>query len=150
MGLIASGASAYAQQSLQTAGGMATGPGGTASYSMGQVAYLTASGPGGTATPGTQQPFEILVLATKFPRLVGMACTTFPNPTADGLTLQIEDKLARNLTWRLTDLAGKELLSQRVAGELTPISLVEFPAGAYLLSVISQAQEIKAFKIIKH
>lgn len=142
--------SANAQQSIQAAGGLAIGTGGTASYSVGLVAYRDATGPGGTATPGPQQPFEIFVLATKFPRLIGLECTSYPNPTAGLITLQIDDKLARNLTWRLTDLTGKELLSQRVAGPLTPISLAGLPAGAYVLAVISQAQEIKAFKIIKH
>lgn len=140
---------AEAQSSVQAAGGLATGPGGTASYAVGLVAHRSATGPGGTVTPGPHQPFEIFVLATKFPRLIGMECTSYPNPTADGVTLQIDDKLARNLTWRLTDLAGRELLTQRVVGPLTPISLAAFPAGAYLLAVISQAQEIKAFKIIK-
>ena len=43
---------AYAQQAVPASGGNATGSGGTASYTVGQVGYVTASGAGGTSQQG--------------------------------------------------------------------------------------------------
>lgn len=45
-----------AQQGNVTAGGVATGAGGSASYSIGQLDYLSASGSGGSLNQGLQQP----------------------------------------------------------------------------------------------
>lgn len=44
-----------AQSSINTAGGEATGSGGTVSYSVGQAFYTVPSGTGGTLTEGVQQ-----------------------------------------------------------------------------------------------
>jgi len=48
-----------AQQNTIAAGGLATGSGGTASYSIGQIDYITATGSGGTASQGVQQPYKL-------------------------------------------------------------------------------------------
>ena len=151
--LVAGGMSlsrAQAQSSVQAAGGTATGIGGTVSYTVGLPAYTVANGPGGTVTTGPQQPFEILVLSAASPALATVECTVYPNPTVETLTLRVDEKLARGLTWRLTDLGGRRLLHQSITGALTPISLQKFAAGAYLLAVTNQVGESKTFKIIKH
>ena len=48
-----------AQQSPTATGGEATGTGGTASYSVGQVVYTTNTGTNGSMAQGVQQPYEI-------------------------------------------------------------------------------------------
>ena len=48
-----------AQESPTAAGGEATGSGGTASYSIGQVVYTTNTGTNGSVAQGVQQPFVI-------------------------------------------------------------------------------------------
>jgi hypothetical protein len=50
-----------AQQTVPATGGIATGSGGTVSYTVGQVADTTQTGSGGTVTQGVQQPFEIWI-----------------------------------------------------------------------------------------
>ena len=140
----------YAQQGIQAAGGTGRGPGGTVSYSLGQVAYLTASVPGGTSTPGAQQPFELLVLGTKSNARIELESSTYPNPTTGLLTLRIDEKVTRQLTWHLQDLSGRQLLSGRVSGPDTTVPLTEFAAGTYLLVVRRAGQELKTFKILKH
>ena len=50
---------AHAQQNTVAVGGVATGIGGTASYSIGQIDYITATGVGGTASQGLQQVYRL-------------------------------------------------------------------------------------------
>lgn len=54
-------AALQAQQTVPATGGVATGSGGTVSYTVGQVADTTQTGSGGTVTQGVQQPFEIWI-----------------------------------------------------------------------------------------
>ena len=49
--------SGLAQTSVNAAGGEATGPGGQASYALGQVFFTTIGGNGTTASQGVQQPY---------------------------------------------------------------------------------------------
>lgn len=151
--LLASGlglARIYAQEGVRAAGGLATGAGGTASYSVGQLAYLTGNGPGGTFSPGVQHPFEIIVLSTALNVDVDLTSSVYPNPTAKSLTLQIKGRLIYGMTWRLTDLSGRRLLYQRINSESTQILLADLAVGAYLLTVSNTKQDIKTFKIIKY
>lgn len=53
--------SLQAQQTVPATGGIATGSGGTVSYTVGQAVYTTQTGSGGTITQGVQQPFEIWI-----------------------------------------------------------------------------------------
>lgn len=45
----------YAQQNIVASGGQATGAGGTVSYSIGQMDYISVTGAGGSITQGVQQ-----------------------------------------------------------------------------------------------
>ena len=51
--------SANAQQNTVGTGGTAIGSGGSVSYSIGQLDYITASGSGGSASQGMQQVFKV-------------------------------------------------------------------------------------------
>ena len=54
-----------AQESINTTGGNATGDGGSASYSIGQMVYTTTTGDDGSVAQGVQQAFEIYVLGVE-------------------------------------------------------------------------------------
>ena len=53
---------ALAQSKAVTSGNTATGTAGSATYTVGQVAYKSFSGTNGSATQGVQHPFEISTL----------------------------------------------------------------------------------------
>lgn len=53
---------ALAQSNAVTSGNTATGTAGSATYTVGQVAYKSFSGTNGSATQGVQHPFEISTL----------------------------------------------------------------------------------------
>ena len=74
------------QESINTSGQNATGTGGSASYSLGQVVYTTYSGTNGSVAQGVQQPYEIsVVLGIEYTN-INLIMTVSPNPTKDLLT----------------------------------------------------------------
>ena len=82
----------FGQQAVVTAGAEATGTGGTVSYSVGQVVYQTHASTSGSVAEGVQQPYEISVLSsTKDVAGISLTCSVYPNPTADYLTLKVEN-----------------------------------------------------------
>jgi hypothetical protein len=53
---------------------------------------------------------------------------------------------------RLYDINGTQLLQQTISGNQTTIAMQQYPAGTYIMTVVSQSQSptvIKSFKIIK-
>jgi len=147
---MAAGPPAMAQQSLNASGGNATGAGGTASYSVGQLAYTSATGTGGSATAGVQQAIEIFVSTKEELESIRLSASAFPNPVESDLTLQITDMKWRDLSYELIDLSGKTLLTSSVKGETTKIPFSNQVVGTYTLRVVQGNNEIKSFKILKN
>ncbi|MGD0341661.1 MAG: hypothetical protein ABSA76_08155, partial [Bacteroidales bacterium] len=52
----------HAQSTITTSGGNASGSGGSASYTIGQVVYSTITGTNGSSAQGVQQPYEISII----------------------------------------------------------------------------------------
>jgi hypothetical protein len=79
-----------AQESANSSGSVATGIGGTAAYSIGQVVYTTNTGSSGSVAQGVQHVYEIISVGIKEPEC-NISLTAFPNPINDNLTIQITD-----------------------------------------------------------
>lgn len=140
----------YSQESSVTAGGEAVGSGGTASYSIGQVFYITNFSENHSEAQGVQQPYEISIVASIDQLEFNLNLSAFPNPTSDFLTLQIDDNYPDNLKFNLFDSHGRLLSVQQINNERTEINMQSFPPAVYFLSVLQNNREIKTFKIIKH
>lgn len=138
-----------AQAGIRAAGGLATGTGGRASYSVGQLATAVARGPGGTLNPGVQQPLLVKVLSTASQASIQLESSVYPNPAPALLHLRVASPVPAGLAWCLTDLNGRQLLRQPLTEPITAVSLADFAAGAYLLIVSGDARALKTFKIIK-
>jgi hypothetical protein len=140
-----------AQESKSTAGGNATGSGGTASYSVGQVVYTTNTGTNGSVAQGIQQPYEISVLLG-VPEVKGisLAFQVYPNPATDYLRLTIKEYDTSNLGYQLYDLNGKLLEKKNFSTNEITISMQNRVQGTYFLKVLDKQKEVKTFKIIKH
>jgi hypothetical protein len=139
-----------AQESPTAAGGEATGTGGTASYSVGQVVYTTATGTNGSVAQGVQQPYEIseVLSSPDFSELV-KDLKIFPNPTTDVLTLSMSNATNLALDYQIVDMNGKVILTQKSIGNETNITVSSFPSAIYFLKITNQNKEVKTFKIIK-
>ncbi|MFB6318396.1 T9SS type A sorting domain-containing protein [Saccharicrinis sp. FJH54] len=138
-----------AQETIVPVGSNATGSGGSASYSIGQMVYKTKSSSDYSLSEGVQQPFEISVL-TKNNELLenDIELKVFPNPATDLVTLSLKENDIKDLTYKLYNLKGKLLQSKIITGT-TNISFKELSPSTYLLKVIVKEEEYMTFKIIK-
>lgn len=141
---------AQAQESVNTTGGDATGSGGTAAYSVGQVVYTTNTGASGTVSQGVQQAYEIFTVGIKETEL-NISLSVFPNPTMDNLTLQISDYNNEKLSYQLFDIQGKQLSNGQIVAQQTQINMNSLPTATYFINVVNQEnKKVQSFKIIKN
>lgn len=142
--------SIYSQESTSTSGGVATGSGGSSSYSVGQLVYTTNTGSNGSIAQGSQQSFEISTLSN--PELTGLTleAVTYPNPTTDYIILQLKDANLSGLTYTMYDIQGKKITKGQVLQDKTQIPMLRLEMGTYILKVNQNNKELKTFKIIKN
>ena len=142
--------SIHAQQATLSSGGNATGSGGSISYSIGQIDYVMATGATGSVSQGLQQPFEISILSGNEFTQISLEMMVYPNPTTSYVNLMIENYDFQNLNFQLFDLAGKQILNEKITSSETKIDLNNLSKNVYLLQVMNQTSTIKTFKIIKN
>lgn len=140
-----------AQESINAAGGDATGTGGSASYSVGQLVYTTNTGTNGSASHGVQQAYEISEI-TEVNDVIGinLSVSAFPNPTTDYLNLEVDNNNGSSVKYQLFNISGKLLESKSFETMQTKIYMKNFAPAVYFLKVIENNKEIKTFKIIKN
>lgn len=148
--LLACAITINAQTSINSSGGKATGSGGSASYSVGQVFNQTYSSTSGTVSEGVQQPIELMATGVDNIQSFLQAFAVYPNPVKQYLHLQKKQEDGINTTYRLIDLNGKILKSGKVTSNLQTIDLQGFAASVYFLEFIQPNKKPQTFKIIKH
>ena len=138
-----------AQQTTTAAGGEATGSGGTQSYSVGQVVYAATSNSSGSINEGVQQPFDI---ATLIPdnKTIHLTYSVYPNPTLSVLNLNVGNTITDNLFFELYDVSGKLLVKDKIVNSNTTITMENYAAANYLLTVTDNNKAVQTFKIIKN
>jgi len=145
-----------AQHAVPASGGNASGSGGTASYSLGQVVYKTYTLTNSSVAQGVQQPFEIsLTTGIENSSKINLSCTAYPNPATSHLTLKTENSEKENLSYQLYDVSGRLLENKKIETNETTIHMEQRPATTYFLKVVqtkraSSPTEIKTFKIVKN
>jgi hypothetical protein len=141
---------ANAQQSLNAAGGDATGSNGKISYTIGQIDYVSATGSNGSVSQGVQQPFEIFTLGTDdFPNII-LQAIVYPNPTSSNINLIIENYSIDNLHYNLYDIQGRSIANQKITQQGTNITMENLQSANYFLQVFDNNKTLKTFKIIKN
>ncbi len=139
-----------AQETIVVSGGDATGSGGTANYSVGQMVYSTATGSNGSVAQGVQQAFEISTTLGIENNLINLSFIVYPNPTTNVLTLKIGNFNQNNMKYALFDIQGRLLNQQKIQQENTNISTENLAPAIYFLKIFDQNNIIKIFKIIKN
>ena len=148
----------WAQESFNATGGNASGSGGSASYSVGQVIYTTNTGTNGSVTQGVQQPFEIsVVTGIEEAKGVNLLVSAYPNPTTDYLVLKVDASATlsiQSLSYQLYDMNGQLLENKKATGNETSIVMSNLVSATYFVKVVNTqgivSQEVKTFKIIKN
>ncbi|HNW76997.1 MAG TPA: T9SS type A sorting domain-containing protein [Bacteroidales bacterium] len=139
-----------AQVSVDAAGGNASGSGGSASYSVGQMVCSTHTGTNGSVTQGVQQPYEISVItAIKEVKDIHLLASAYPNPVNSLLTLCVNESDISNLSYKLHDMHGKLLQKGDITETRTLIEMGNLVPSTYFLTVTQNNQDVKTFKIVK-
>lgn len=139
-----------AQESVNSTGGDTIGSGGNVAFSIGQVVYTSNTGSSGSIAQGIQNAYEIFTVGIK-ETTFNVSITTFPNPTADNLTLQVSDFNKDKLSYQVYDMLGKLLSIGEVTAQITQIYTSSFPSATYFIHVVNQENEkLQSFQIIKN
>lgn len=149
-GLLVSGVQAQEiHQAVSTSGGDASGSGGSAAYTVGQLVYTTNADVSGSVLQGVQWPFEIEVV-TGIEEAIQLSMSAYPNPTTSHLILKVDDWSTQKLNYNLFDMSGKLLKSERISDFETTINMNSFRPAMYLIKIVEGSNEVKNFKIIKN
>ena len=139
-----------AQHATLSAGGEASGSGGTSSYSIGQMVYTTNSGVTGSISQGVQQPFIIEAITGLDELGISLNLIAYPNPTTDFVQLKVESEMLTDIRYQLYNMQGKMLRSNKLIEIQTGIDMTSLSPATYILKVIQKNTDIKTFKIIKN
>jgi hypothetical protein len=140
----------YSQETATTAGGEATGAGGSSSYTIGQVVYTTNSANNGSLAQGVQQAYEISTPVGIEVTEINLELVAYPNPTNSLLTLNIGNYNNEKLIYQLYDIQGMLLDSKQLVNSSTTINAQKLSVGTYLLNVLDNNSLIKTFRIIRN
>lgn len=140
---------AKAQESANTTGGDATGLGGTAAYSIGQVVYTTQNSSNGSVAQGVQHAYDVYAIGIEHNEL-NVAMDVYPNPTSDNIILQIPDFINQQLWYRLLDAQGKIIVREKIITQHSAINMYNLSSATYFLQVVNQDNKhAQSFSIIK-
>jgi len=138
------------QEAIPAAGGTATGSGGTATYTVGQVVYHQFNGSNGFIIQGVQQPWEIsIVTAIENTEDITLDWVVYPNPTEGNFKLFIGSFENNNMSFKLYDINGIVIQDFKIEDKETIISMENLRSGIYFMKVIRDNLQVKVFKIVK-
>jgi len=141
----------YSQASINSAGGSNSSGNGIIHYSIGQVFYNIHSGTGGYVSEGVQQAYEISIV-NNIPdnqEHLNISFMLKPNPINDYLILSFEGDCDDELNYKVINLLGETLLSNKLDGFETIIQMSNLAPATYFIEVYSNKNTHKIFKIVK-
>ncbi|MCR5550516.1 MAG: T9SS type A sorting domain-containing protein [Bacteroidales bacterium] len=142
----------FGQSDIVTAGGTATGAGGSATYTVGQIAVQRATDGSKYIIEGVQQPYEIQGVGVNNYPGINLQAVVYPNPTQHFVQLRVTNYEipGYGLTAQLFDANGKFLEEYIVTGPETKMDLEKYPTASYQLRILNKDMLLKTFKIVKH
>lgn len=114
-------------------------------WTLGEPVTATYNSSGNMLTQGFHQP-NLLITSVENQE-TAYSVDVFPNPAIDYVQLQFKN-LKEELLIELFAADGKLLESKQTITDIQ-FSMINYPAGAYLLSVKSGQSKIKTYKVIK-
>ena len=139
-----------AQTSFNAAGGDIESSEAKVSWSVGQTFYTADVS---NISEGVQLPYEVMTITGKNDlEAISLNLVVYPNPTSDFLELKVEDTNFdfKSGAYRIADIKGSILISEKINDFQTRISMENLPKGVYLLEVSSGEKNVKTFKIVKN
>jgi hypothetical protein len=141
-----------AQYNFTSSSGELKGSGGSASQSIGQIAYTYIQSDSGSLKQGVIQPYQISVISGEDISNIELSLKAFPNPVFNILNLLVDENFInkdQELEYQLFDINGRLLEANNISTALTEITVSQYPPAAYFLQVRAKNKPIKIFKIVK-
>ena len=140
----------YAQETTVSTGGLATGTGGTSSFSIGQAFYTTNTGAGGTMSQGVQQVYDISTSLGEEITTIKLELSVFPNPVSGELTVTIGNNSYANAQISIYSVSGNLLYKSENITNFSEqvVDVTHLPIGLHYLELKS-GKEIHITKFIK-
>ena len=140
----------HAQEVISTTGHNSTGNGGSVSYSIGQIFYITEGETTGTIVQGVQQPYNITVISeVKEAKAIELMICAYPNPVHHYLRLMVDNTPVNNLSYQLFNANGQSIARNHLTENETSIYMNNFSSAVYFLKIFESNKKVKTFKIIK-
>lgn len=136
-----------AQQSINSAGGSATGSGGVVTFTTGQSTFSVAESGDVSSSAGVQQAYVVTPTGTA-PIAYGYPIKVHPNP-ATGL-LQIDAGNAASLRYELRDATGKMVQKGKMKNGKGTLNMASSVPGNYQLTILHHKSVQRSFNILKN
>ena len=133
---------------LSSSGGSGQSAQASIAWTIGEPVTTTVSDGTSTLTQGFQQPTLLIATAqNEINELTSLLI--YPNPTADYVTVKMDQATQSSYSYRLFDSAGK-LVSEGKATSANPnISFQGLASGKYTISLLNQNSKQQSISIIK-
>lgn len=138
----------HGQSVVLGTGTSVSGGGGSVSYSVGQVTYLS-KGTGSQIMEGVQQAFEVSTLSTHEETNEQDGILLYPNPFKDYLYLDFTVNSYKNSDYQLFDAQGKLIKKDKISQSKSEFNFSALPSAMYIIRINQEGKNIKTFKIIK-
>ncbi len=143
--LIVGSAAAFGQEVISSQGDSYSNSSGSIDFTIGEVVINTGTNGINDLTQGFHQTMWEFVGIDEFD--ANFVVSVFPNPTQDILTIQAT--AFEDVSYVLTDAAGRIVMKDILTGELTPLDVASFEAGTYNLSLEKDSSTLKTIRLIK-
>ncbi|HRG59652.1 MAG TPA: T9SS type A sorting domain-containing protein [Bacteroidia bacterium] len=117
-------------------------------WTIGETVTSTVSDGQSTLTQGFQQP-TLQIATTQNEKNDLALMLVYPNPTADFVTLKINQSDHRLFNYKVHDVAGKLVIEGKASTNSPNISFQGLASGQYTLSLIDNELKSQSISIIK-
>jgi hypothetical protein len=138
-----------AQWAVVSSGAEPGSSAGSVAWTLGQVAYTAPASQEGNVSQGVQQAYTVMTVSTTDPTDPALVATVGPNPTLDGIFLELAGAPPPNARYQLLNASGQVLQDASLSERRTNIAMAQLPAASYLLSLIEDGLPVLVVRIVK-
>jgi hypothetical protein len=136
------------QEVISTTGNYIEYGAGSISYTIGECLTPTLFSSNLILTQGFQQSKLRLGTDIRNNKDLGFEITAYPNPVKEFIIIKVEKN--PGLSYIIYDINGVMIERKEIIGSETEINFENFSSSIYMLKVLNNNLEVKAFKIIKY
>jgi hypothetical protein len=136
---------------VAASGSYSTASWGSLSATVGEASISTLTATGTILTEGFQQPEANLTGITSLKKSL-VSASVYPNPAAGNFYLEVTLPSSANITYKIYDMAGKEVRNGGFAADalhttITKIDASTLSSGMYMIALQNGESALQNFKI---